>query len=1403
MFFKKLILLLLLLSTASAVFPQSARIVIKFKQNTPETVLSDFANNNLRNSQNPLLKSIEKYNIITSAQLFNKYVSKLNLKNNKNNGLDKIFILSANTAEVNNLVSEVKMIKYIEYINEIRSLNLESLTPNDTYFSNQYYLNLVNVPPVWDSQQGGALVGIIDSGMDFLHPDLQQSYFINAGEYGSGKENNRIDDDNDGFIDNWRGWNFITNTNNVDDDNIYSHGTCVAGVVSAGFNNGIGISSVTAGSKSLILKCFNSQGIGYEDHIASGILYSVMQGVKVINMSFGDYIYSDLLRDVIKFAYANNVVLVASAGNDNSYVLHYPSSFDEVISVAASEENYNKASFSAYGVTVDLYAPGVNILTTSRLGQGSQEFGNDYMYANGTSFSAPIVASIASILIAKNPTLSNEDLRGILVSSTRYFNFQSNWDDYYSSGILNALSSYQNYNNPTSARIYSPSLNYSFTNDTVKIAVTAASAFFSSYSIKYGIGLKPDNYTNLFSSSVQVIKDTIFKWNTSSLQDSIYTLKLQIFSSNGRIIEHSTVINKDKSSPLITNYTNGEIVYKDGFSEFITFNTNVPTKGLIYYKRKNVNEPYTAVYADEGNIGYITTNHFAQLEHFKLSSETDYEYYLEASSLNGKNIILNDSSFHFRTKKQIDKYSFIKKAYNLPKSQVYDKVVDIQNSGTKNVFINNLNTGLTAEIYEFSGNKFNLSTPAWIGSSVIRDIILRNNKWSLLTSSQQRTGSIYQSPNDYQVPSVKIWESGSQNEFWSSRFADVDGDGVEEILGFDVNGLRIMKYQGNVTDFAYLNYLPTNASNFANSQNTLVYDFDNDGKMEIVFTNSFFDSDGVQKTSVNVYEYVSGNTFALLFHEEYPLVIKGDNLSLGDFNGDVQKEIAVGFSTELAIPLRLFSVLFIKSTGNNSFSEYASIELYNNNPQSEISSKSGDTDNDIKDELIISEGNSLYVVKYNQTSNKFEPVFYKESINSYNSITYDFDNNGIKEVGVNTADSLIFLEKNVPFAGPSTPTGLKGYSADSNSVSLSFQKVIGAQYYRIYKGNSDSTGYSLIDSTVSLGYNDNSVSNKRDYYYKVSAIDTTKAVRESVLSGSVKVYVHNKSKLLSAVYDKGSVFIKFSGKIPVVVPNPDSFFLNGIKNPNSVTIKSNYEYSLSFKNKISNGTNAITTKGLFDYYSSPVDTNAVSFTVQEYDSSSFYISTLKLVSNDMLTVEFNDNVDTVSAYNLSNYVIEPFNLKVISAGRDNSNKKLLHIGVNSKGNIGASGKTYFIRLNNIYSETGAKIVEGSGSMFSLSFVMEDLSGIAVYPNPFSKSKASKQSVTFANLTKTAKIYVYSLTGVTVAELTENDGNGGVEWDLKDTKGNEVPSGIYIYKVEGKNSQGMEVESKMSKFAVIK
>jgi len=202
------------------------------------------------------------------------------------------------------------------------------------------------------------------------------------------------------------------------------------------------------------------------------------------------------------------------------------------------------------------------------------------------------------------------------------------------------------------------------------------------------------------------------------------------------------------------------------------------------------------------------------------------------------------------------------------------------------------------------------------------------------------------------------------------------------------------------------------------------------------------------------------------------------------------------------------------------------------------------------------------------------------------------------------------------------------------------------------------------------------------------------------------------------------------------------------------------------------------------------------------DSVSFYITSVSLMQPSTLKTEFNLSTDTVTAFNASNYSFEPFGINVVSVRRDDSKKNILYLLISGT-NVGASGRTSFLRVSGIYSENGIKITQGSGSVFSLTFVKEDLSGVVVYPNPYNHSKSLNKKITFANLTKTAVIRVYSITGEFIKELKTTGENGGIEWDVKDSRGGELPSGVYIFKAEGKNSAGQSVEEKTGKFAVVK
>jgi len=295
-------------------------------------------------------------------------------------GLDRIFILDVTqnfSSDILNLISANSDVEYIQRNNILKVENV-SFNPNDAFYNNQYYLPLVGMPYAWNITQGDSniVIGVIDTGLDFLHEDLQNSYKINYGEMGldmlgRDKRSNGIDDDNNGFIDDWRGWDFtdepftgdprrgdyLTPDNDPTDDNKNSHGTAVTGVINAAFNNGIGISSVAPRCKVLVLRAFDAEGFGEEDDVANAVLYGIAQGVKIFNFSFGDYVYSNLLRDVVKFAYSKNVTIICSAGNDGSDRLHYPSAYDEVISVGASAEGDARFSSSSYGATVESTLP--------------------------------------------------------------------------------------------------------------------------------------------------------------------------------------------------------------------------------------------------------------------------------------------------------------------------------------------------------------------------------------------------------------------------------------------------------------------------------------------------------------------------------------------------------------------------------------------------------------------------------------------------------------------------------------------------------------------------------------------------------------------------------------------------------------------------------------------------------------------------------------------------------------------------------------------------------------------------------------------------------------------------------------------------------------------------------------
>ena len=258
----------------------------------------------------------------------------------------------------------------------------------------------IHAPQAWTTFTGSSsvLVGVIDTGIDYTHPDLAANIWTNPGEIAG----NGLDDDANGYIDDVHGWDFANNDNDPMDD--HYHGTHCAGTIGAVGDNGIGVAGVSWSVRMAAIKFLDAYGYGSTDAAIASIDYAARIGVRVINASWGGGGYSEALRLSIAAAGEAGVLFVAAAGNNGvntDFSPNYPSSYDLdcIVAVAATDHNDQLAYFSNYGVaTVDLAAPGVNVL--------SAQPGNAYQHLSGTSMATPHVVGVAALIRGRFPGAS-------------------------------------------------------------------------------------------------------------------------------------------------------------------------------------------------------------------------------------------------------------------------------------------------------------------------------------------------------------------------------------------------------------------------------------------------------------------------------------------------------------------------------------------------------------------------------------------------------------------------------------------------------------------------------------------------------------------------------------------------------------------------------------------------------------------------------------------------------------------------------------------------------------------------------------------------------------------------------------------------------------------------------------
>lgn len=345
-------------------------------------------------------------------------------------GLGRLYLATfSDSVQLEEVLGRLGRHPLVEYA-EPDYLIFGSLTPNDPRFPEQWALNNtgqtggiadsdIDAPEAWNNATGTNLVvGVIDTGIDYNHEDLAANIWANPDEIAG----NGIDDDANGYIDDVHGWDFYNNDNDPFDDN--GHGTHVAGIIGAVGNNAIGVAGVNWSADLMALKIMNASGYGSVSAAIAAINYSIAEGVKITNNSWGTGIFSQALYDAIAAADAAGQLFVAAAGNDYrdaDLEPLYPAAFNlpNIISVAATDAKDLKANFSNYGkVSVDLGAPGVSILSTVPTGNCNDCHWSGYKSISGTSMATPHVAGAAGLLWSYRPLLTHLEVKESILNQS-------------------------------------------------------------------------------------------------------------------------------------------------------------------------------------------------------------------------------------------------------------------------------------------------------------------------------------------------------------------------------------------------------------------------------------------------------------------------------------------------------------------------------------------------------------------------------------------------------------------------------------------------------------------------------------------------------------------------------------------------------------------------------------------------------------------------------------------------------------------------------------------------------------------------------------------------------------------------------------------------------------------------
>ena len=896
------------------------------------------------------------------------------------------------------------------------------IVPNDPNYGEQWNLALMNMPQAWGIEQGNpeVTVAVVDGGVDMQHPEFRSQLWRNVGEI----PGNGVDDDGNGYVDDLNGWDFSdaptlpgngdsTVRDNAPEDEI-GHGTQVSGIIGAAANNGIGIAGIAWRCRLMPLRAdFKYGGGGYlqNDDVAAAIVYAADNGAQVINMSLGDTVNAFIIEDAVAYAYARGCVMVAAAGNAGTVGSWYPAGLKTVISVAWLTKERQLNSDSNFGATIDIAAPGDEILST--------DLNGGYQNSSGTSIAAAHVSGVAALVRAANPDYTNAEVRETLVRTA---------DPLFISGLVGAgsLNAYAALTAPTAlivqintARMFSQDAE---PNNIEKIEIfgSAGGGGFTEYWLEYGIGEVPDLWLPLGTVKTEPkFNVCLYKWDTSTLAEGKYTIRLSVKSKTGEIKRDRTVLEVNHTAPLISAYESQAWFVGNRLTSVVLWQTDEISIGEIEIFQPNGNI-VSAARSDSENL-----LHIVNLSDLGVSPGV-HKYRLFAKNrTGGLRIDDNNGSLY-----EVDVQDMPMNPLHLSQGTSAERAlhavgtpVDLNKNGRLELITAEMGTNL-AHIFEIEDNRSFRRIFSFTEPFLPRAIADTDNDglMEILCNPPDVTFLLEQSAQG-EFPTERIWEAPRK---WGVTIADADADGTPEIFTRDNITNAISVYEAD-SDNTYHNTAtfenPTLGDNRI-SANVAIGDFDGDGQTDILIG----DSDG----DIFMYEAIGNNQYRRTWTTTLPDG-SPELFAAGDMDGDGQAEFAICAKAgtkvgTIALDIRYHHWLLtvFRADGNDTYRPVWTQRIHEVRDGGN-GMAIADANNDGRNELCIAVAPNFYLVQYDGVD--YRPIWHHSATNTFNPIVADLNGDGENALLFNSDNALTVF-------ATSTTSNLQSENQQSTPISV-------------------------------------------------------------------------------------------------------------------------------------------------------------------------------------------------------------------------------------------------------------------------------------------------------------------------------------------------------------------------------